>query len=98
MERKILQITEKATKDVVLAGVGDEDIRREVLDTEDVLSRSLFEIVSFIKSKETVRHSTKNSWNVSAVSLIKRQKKQSFNVEDNIYLASALKSCFIHSK
>ena len=32
--------TEEAIKDVMLSGVGDEDIRKEVLNTEDTLSRS----------------------------------------------------------
>ena len=50
--------TEKAIKDVMLAGVGDDDIRREVLSTEDILSRSSFDIISFIESKEMGRHAT----------------------------------------
>ena len=31
--------TEEAIKDVMFASVGDDDIRREVLSTEDILSR-----------------------------------------------------------
>ena len=56
---------------MMLAGVGDEDIRREVLSTEEILSRSSFEIISFIESKEMGRHATENSRNVSVVSLFK---------------------------
>ena len=53
---------------MMIAGVGDEDIRREVLSTEVILSRSSFEIISFIESKEMGRHAAENSRNVSAVS------------------------------
>ena len=35
----------------MLAGVGEEDIRRKILSTEDISSRSSFEIISFIESK-----------------------------------------------
>ena len=47
-----------------------------------MLSRSSFEIIYFIESKEMGRHATENSRNVSAVSSFQRQKKQSFNVGD----------------
>ena len=42
--------TDEAIKNNMLAGVGDGDIRREVLSTEDILSRSSFYIIS-IESK-----------------------------------------------
>ena len=68
----------------MLAGVGDEYIRREVLITEDILSRSSFKIISFIESKEMDRHAAENSRNVSAVSSFQQQKKQSFAVGDKL--------------
>ena len=43
---------EEAIKDMVLAGIGGNDIRREVLSTIDILSRSLFDIISFILKKK----------------------------------------------
>ena len=81
-KKYIISYTEEAIKDVILAGVGDEDIRREVLTTEDILSRQSLEIIFFIKSKEMGRHATENSLNISAVSSFQQQKKQSFNLED----------------
>ena len=33
----------------MIAGVGDDDISREGLNTEDILSRSSFDIISFIE-------------------------------------------------
>ena len=66
----------------MLSGVGKEDIRREVLITKDISSRSSFEIISFIESKKMGRHALENSQKVSAVSLFQRLKKHSFNVGD----------------
>ena len=99
-KKYIISYTEEAIKDVILAGVGDEDIRREVLTTEDILSRQSFEIIFFIKSKEMGRHATENSLNISAVSSFQQQKKQSFNVGDKsqYVLSSAVEKCFIHSQ
>ena len=74
--------TEEAIKDVMLASVGDDNIKREVFSTEDILSRSSFDIISFIESKEMGRHATENSRTVSAVSSFQRQKKQYVNVGD----------------
>ena len=45
---------------VMLADVGDNDIRREVLSTENMLSRSSYEIISLIERKEMCCHTTEN--------------------------------------
>ena len=91
----VTSYTVEAIKDVMLAGVGDDDIRREVLSTEDILSRSSFDIISFIESKEMGRHATENSRTISAVSSFQRQKKGRFNMEViihfNCYLFKGLK-------
>jgi len=81
-KKNVTSYTEEAIKDVMLAGVGDDDIRREVLSTQDILSRSSFGIISFIESKEMGRHVTENSRTVSAVYSFQRQKKQCFNEGD----------------
>ena len=57
--------TEEAIYYAMLAGVGDNDTRREVLCTEDILSRSLFDIISFIESKEMGRQATENLRTIS---------------------------------
>ena len=43
---------EEVIKDVMLKGIGDDYIRREVLSTEDTLSRSSFHIIYFIESMQ----------------------------------------------
>ena len=57
-------------------------IRKEVLSTEDILSRSSFDIIFFIESKEMGRYATENSWTISAVSSFQRQKKGRVNIGD----------------
>ena len=54
----------------MLAGVGDDDIRREVLSTEDILSRSSYDIIFLIESKEVGHHVTKNLRFVCITSLL----------------------------
>ena len=63
----VTSYTEEAIKDVMLAGVGDEDIKREVLSTEEILFKSSFEIIFFIGSKEIDRQATENFQIVSLV-------------------------------
>ena len=58
----------------MLASVGGNDIRREVLSTEDILSSSSFDIISFTESKEMDRRATENFRFVSAVFSFQRQK------------------------
>ena len=53
---------------MMLADVGDEGIRKEVLSTKDILTRSPFEIISNVERKKMGKHATENSQNVSAVS------------------------------
>ena len=60
----------------------DGDIRREVFSTEDMLSRSTFDIIFFIESKEMGRHATENTQTISAVTSFQCQKKGHFNIGD----------------
>ena len=78
----VTRYTEEAIKNVMLAGVVDDDIRREIFSTEDILSRSSFDIISFIESKEMGRHATESLRTISAVSSFKRQKKGRVNIGD----------------
>ena len=66
----------------MLAEVGDVDIIREFFCSENILSRSSFEIISFTESKELGRYATEKSHTESALSYFQSRKKQSFNVGD----------------
>lgn len=46
--------TGEAIKDVILAVVGDNNIRRKVVSIENILSRSSFDIISFVEIKEMI--------------------------------------------
>ena len=72
-KKNMTNYTDKAIKDVMLAGIDDDDIGKEVLSTEDILSRASFD--SFIESKEMGRHATENSRTVSLVSSFQRLNK-----------------------
>ena len=50
--KNITSNTEEAIKDVMPEGVGDENIRREVLRNEDILSRSSFQIISLMEVRK----------------------------------------------
>jgi len=72
----------KAIKNVVIAGMGEEDITSEVFSSENILSRSSYQLICLIESKEMGRHATENSRTVSKVSSFQHQKKGRSNVED----------------
>ena len=57
-KKNMVSYTEEKIKYVMIACISDDDIRREVLSTKDILSRSSFDIISFIKSKEMAWHAT----------------------------------------
>ena len=44
--------TKEAIRDVLLAGIGDLDIRREALSTEGILRKPVNEIVAFVERRE----------------------------------------------
>ena len=66
----------------MLVGINDLDIRRDVLSTEDILSKSTSEIVSLVEVKEMGRNATDESASISAVSSFRRLKKS--NTESNV--------------
>ena len=50
-KKNVTSYMEEVIKDVMLAGVGDDDIRKQVVNTDDILCRSSFDTISFIESK-----------------------------------------------
>ena len=47
--------TEEVIKDVILAGIADVDIRREVLGIEGIQSRSVNDIIRLVRTKEVAQ-------------------------------------------
>ena len=61
---------------MMLAGMGDGDVRREVLSTDDIFSKSSYEIFYLFENEEMGCHITENSRTVSAVSFFSTSEKR----------------------
>ena len=64
--------TNEMVKDVIVAGIADEDIRTSVLETEGLEDKSLNEIISLVERKERAR----KAYSASAVSTLSSFKRQ----------------------
>ena len=64
----------RRNKDVMLAGVRDDNINKEVFNT-GIFSRSSYEIISLAECQEMGLHVTENVRTVSEVSPFQRQKQ-----------------------
>jgi len=64
---KSVNYTDNAIRDVLLNGLADSDIRREVLGTKDILTKPINDIVALVEGKEMARNTLPSS-TLSAVS------------------------------
>ena len=67
--------TEEVIKDVMLAGISDVDIRREIIGCQGIHAKPVNEIISVIESREMGRQATGENHSISAVSTFKQQKR-----------------------
>ena len=67
--------TDHAIRDVILNGLYDCDIRREVLGVLDILQKPVNEVVALVENKEMARNALPSP-SLSAVSSFQRQKNQ----------------------
>ena len=70
---KNVDYTDHVIRDVLLNGISDPDIRREVLGTEDVLKTPVNDVIALVENKEMARNALPSS-TLSAVSSFKRQQ------------------------
>jgi len=70
---KSVNYTDNAICDVLLNGLADSDIRREVLGTKDVLTKPINDIVALVEGKEMARNALSSS-TLSAVSTFQNQR------------------------
>ena len=68
-----IDYTQEVVKDVILAGIADNEIRMGVLDVEDIEGKSVNAIVALIERKEKARKAY-GSTGVSAMSSFKRSQ------------------------
>ena len=65
-----VDFTDSIIKDVLIAGIADLDIRREVLGTSAILERAVNDVISLVESKEMAMNSLPSS--ASGISSFKR--------------------------
>ena len=70
---KGVNYTDHAIRDVLLNGIHDPEIRREVLGTQDILKAPINDIIALVENKEVARNSLPSS-TLSAMSTFRRQK------------------------
>lgn len=70
---KSVNYTDNAIRDVLLNGLADTDIRREVLGTKDILTKPINDIVTLVEGKEMARNAFPSS-TLSAVSTFQNQR------------------------
>ena len=58
---KSVNYTDNAIRDVLLNGLADTDIRREILGTKDILTKPINDIVALIEGKEMARNALPSS-------------------------------------
>ena len=66
--------TDQMIRDVLLNGINDSDIRRDVLGTRDILNSLVNELISIVESKEIAQNATPSPSNLSAVSMFRKQR------------------------
>ena len=66
--------TEHAIRDVLLSGISDLDIRREVLGTQAVLQKPVNDVIALVESKEMARNALPSS-SLSAVPSFRSQQR-----------------------
>jgi hypothetical protein len=67
--------TDHSIRDVLLSGISDLDIRREVLGTTNVLQTPVNDVIALVESKEMARNALPLS-SLSAVSSFRHQQKE----------------------
>ena len=70
---KNVDYTDHAIRDVLLNGISDPDIRREVLGTKNVLKTPVNDVIALVENKEMARNALPSS-TLSAVSSFKREQ------------------------
>ena len=87
-----LDYTVEVIRDVLLAGIGNDDIKQHVLSTEGVAGTSINELVALVEKREMASNAVSRNWvmssaadDVARASLSTfRQKKKSMSIETSI--------------
>ena len=74
-DKNPVDYTSMVVKDILISGIEDSDIRKDVLAMPELDSRSDKDIVNFVEEKEIPRNAIQTTLTVSAVSSYKRERK-----------------------
>ena len=69
------EYTEEVIKDVMLAGISDIDIQREILGIQEIQKKSGNDIISLVESREMGRHAISSNQSVAGMSAFKQQNR-----------------------
>ena len=75
---KNVDYTPHMSRDVLLNGIADPDIRREVLGTRDITQTAVNDVISLVEAKEKARNALPTS-SLSAMSSFRRQQNPRLN-------------------
>ena len=75
---RIVNFTDCIIKDILVSGIADIEIQREILGTIGILEKPVNDIISLVESKEMARNALPSS--LSGISHFKRQKGQPSDV------------------
>ena len=67
-----MNFTDSIIRDVLIAGIADSDIRREVLGTSAIFERAVNDVISLVEGKEMARNALPSS--ASGISSFKRDR------------------------
>ena len=70
-----IDYTNEVIKDVLVTGVSDPEIRRDVYGWQELDDKNVSELVTFVESKEMARDALTHSSTTSALSAYRKQKK-----------------------
>ena len=73
---RTVNYTDHMIRDVLIHGISDSDIRREVLGVSDILDTAVNQVIALVESKEMARNALPSA-NLSSVSSFKRQSSAS---------------------
>lgn len=71
---KIVDYIDHINCDVLLNGIYDSDIRREILDNKDILHKAVNDVIPLVEKKEMARNAVPSS-SMSAMSSFQRKRK-----------------------
>ena len=69
-----IDYTDHVVRDVLLNGLSDPDIRRDVLETKDILTKPINDVIALVENKEMARNALPSA-SLSSISTFKQTKQ-----------------------